>query len=59
MVISHKSFNIINNSKYISKMNHSQHFNSDSAIFQVYHGENKLNLQRYNDEVHFEIDQHA
>jgi hypothetical protein len=33
--------------------------NANSAIFQLYHGENKLNFQWYDDDVHFALDQHA
>jgi len=31
-------------------------FNANSAIFQLYHGENKL---IFNDKVHFILEQHA
>jgi hypothetical protein len=35
-------------------------FNANSAIFQLYHGENKLLFQwDDNDEVRFVLDQHA
>ena len=35
-------------------------FNANSAIFQLYHGENKLILMRWDDdEVRFVLDQHA
>ena len=34
-------------------------FNANSAIFQLYHGKNKLNFQWDDDEVHFVLDQHA
>ena len=35
-------------------------FNANSAIFQLYHGENKSNFQwADNDEVRFVLDQHA
>jgi hypothetical protein len=34
-------------------------FNTNSAIFQLYHGENKLILQWDDDEIHFVLDQHA
>jgi hypothetical protein len=35
-------------------------FSANSAIFQLYHGENKLiNIQRDDDEVHFVLDQHT
>ena len=33
-------------------------FNANSAIFQLYHGENRLIFQ-WNDEIHFVLDQHA
>jgi len=33
-------------------------FNANSAIFQLYHGENKL-IFRDDDEVRFVLDQHA
>ena len=35
-------------------------FNANSAIFQLYHGENKLIFGWWDDdEVHFVLDQHA
>ena len=34
-------------------------FNANSAIFQLYHGENKVNFQWDDDEVRFVLDQHA
>ena len=34
-------------------------FNAKCAIFQLYHGENKLNSMRDSDEVRFVLDQHA
>ena len=35
-------------------------FNANSAIFQLYQGENKLiNIQRDDGEVHFVLDQHT
>ena len=33
--------------------------NANSAIFQLYHGENKLTFQWDDDDVHFVLDQHA
>ena len=34
-------------------------FNTNSAIFQLYHGENKLIFNDYDDEVRFVLHQHA
>ena len=34
-------------------------FNANSAIFQLYHGENKLIFHWDDDDVHFVQDQHA
>ena len=34
-------------------------FNANSAIVQVYHGENKVNFQWDDDEVRFVLDQYA
>ena len=34
-------------------------FNANSANFQLYHGEEQVNFQRDDDEVHFILDQHA
>jgi hypothetical protein len=34
-------------------------FNANSAIFQLYHAENKFNFQRIDDEVRFVLDQQA
>ena len=34
-------------------------FNANSAIFQLYHGENKLIFKWDDDEVRFVLDQHA
>jgi len=34
-------------------------FNANSAIFQLYHGENKLIFQWDDDETHFVLNQHA
>jgi hypothetical protein len=34
-------------------------FNVNSAIFQLYHGENRFDFHWDDDEVHFVLDQHA
>jgi len=34
-------------------------FNTNSAIFQLYHGWEQVIFQWYDDEVHFVLDQHA
>ena len=34
-------------------------FNANSAIFQLYHGKDKLNFQWDDDEVRFVLDQHT
>ena len=34
-------------------------FNANAANFQLYHGEEQVNFQRDDDEVHFILDQHA
>jgi hypothetical protein len=43
----------------ISRVSELLLFNANSAIFQLYHGENKLILQWDDDVVRFVLDQHA
>ena len=46
-------------SEWVSEWESDCFFNANLAIFQLYHGENKLIFNEKDDEIHFVLDQHA